>query len=205
MNVIRTPHFGFSLNWSFYIVCLSPQNTAYDSLARWQHPSSPIACSSGPGRFLFGPRGALYFSAWSHQWLDLCAHTHTSIHQASVKSFFLFAFVSCLYLATLVELSTTRISCGVLKIIPCSDGGRMLEHTVISSSGCSAIFALSGLTFPLFFSEVQRALTWLLCIQHVTAMGWPFKTSILLHRLHCNVLPGTQIWALYGNNEMKWF
>lgn len=88
VNVIRTPHFGFSLNWSFYIVCLSPQNTAYDSLARWQHPSSPIACSSGPGRLSFGPRGALYFSAWSHQWLDLCTHTHTSIHQASVKCFF---------------------------------------------------------------------------------------------------------------------
>lgn len=78
-------------------------------------------------------------------------HIYTSIHQGSVKCFFLFAFASCLYLVTLVELNTTRISCSVLKIFPCSDGGRMLEHTVISSSGCSAIFALSGMTFLLFF------------------------------------------------------
>lgn len=77
VNVIKTPHFGFILNWSFYIVCLSPQNAAYDSLEHWQNPSSPIACSSGPGRLSFGPRGALYFSAWSHQWLDLCTHQFT--------------------------------------------------------------------------------------------------------------------------------
>ncbi len=155
----------------------------------WQHPSPPVACSFGPGRLSFGPGGALYFSAWSHQWLDLCTHQFA---REAWSVFFLFAFVSCLYLSTLVELSTTRISCSVLKIFPCSDGGRTVEHTVISSWGCSAIFALSGLTSPLFFLKYKGLLTWSLCIRG-TAMGRTFKTAILRHRLDFCVLPGTQI------------
>ncbi len=127
MNVIRTLHFGFSLNWSFSMVCLSPQNTAYDSPAL-AAPFSSCSLQLWTWTALFWPwRRSVFFCLIS----SMTWPVHTPVRQGSVKCFFLFAFVSCLYLATLVELSTTRISCSVLKIFPCSDGGRTVEHTVI--------------------------------------------------------------------------
>ncbi len=181
MNVIRTLHFGFSLNWSFCMVCLSPQNTAYDSpvLAA---PFSSCSLQLWTWTALFWPwRCAVFFCLIS----SMTWPVHTPVRQGSVKCFFLFAFVSCLYLSTLVELSTTRISCENLPLQRWRPNGGTYSNN-------SALFALSGLTSPLFFLKYKGLLTWSLCIRG-TAMGRTFKTAILRHRLDFCVLPGTQI------------